>query len=615
MASLYVQSGPGQGSVFELEGQRVWVGRGPDCDVTLGDRTVSREHAVFVHRRAGWYLQDLESQNGTLINGQPVVTARLADGDELCFGNVTAVFRDAAAGVPAAGPRPTESAGPQNRATEVTQVIRLEEIQRTSPARGRLARQASQDDLRLSHLLRLTEVAASVRSVEPLFDAIIQGLQIALPADLVVPFLLDPDGALRPYLVQRRGFLDASTALGLDDSLLQRCLREGPLAADRGRPRSAGIACVPMHTGATNRGLIYCERQDGVPGFTNEDLRYLFSVALSAALALDGLRTYGLLTRRSDSLARQLQEQYNMVGQSAAMQEVFRLIRKVAPSDAGVLICGPSGTGKEMVAHAIHSNSSRSEGPLEIVNGAAVPPTLLESDLFGHVRGAFTGAVADKPGRFELADGGTLFLDEVGELPLECQAKLLRVLEEGRVRRVGDTRSRPADVRLIAATNRDPLQAQAEGVLRPDLFYRLDRLRIELPALSERRDDIELLARHFLQRFSQQVRHPVHDFAPEVLQVFRAYSWPGNVRELRNVVERMVILADSPVLGADLLTAELREAASEADCAGRSLADVERDHIAQVLAAAGGNKSRAADALGIDRSTLYAKLKRYGIEG
>ncbi len=320
---------------------------------------------------------------------------------------------------------------------EVTQVIRLDEISRQGP-RGAAARQQSlRDDLRLSHLLRLTEVAASVRSVEPLFEAIIQSLQIALPADLVIPFLLDPDGVLRPYLAQRHGFLDGATTLGIDQSLLQRCLQEGPLAADRGRSGSTTIACVPMRTGVNNRGLIYCERHDGQHAFGDEDLRYLFSVALGTALALDSLRTYDLLARRSDSLARQLEEQYNMAGESAAMQEVFRLIRKVAPSDAGVLICGPSGTGKEMVAHAIHNNSRRSEGPMEIVNSAAVPPTLLESELFGHVRGAFTGAVADKPGRFELADGGTLFLDEVAELPLECQAKLLRAIEEGRIRRVG----------------------------------------------------------------------------------------------------------------------------------------------------------------------------------
>ncbi len=202
----------------------------------------------------------------------------------------------------------------------------------------------------------------------------------------------------------------------------------------------------------------------------------------------------------------------------------------------------------------------------------------------------------------------------MAELPLECQAKLLRALEEGRIRRVGDTRTRPVDVRLVAATNRDPAAAQAEGTLRLDLFYRLDRLRIELPSLSERNGDVELLARHFLHQFSLQVKHPVHDFAPEALEMFRAYQWPGNVRELRNVVERMVILADSPVLGPDLLPRELRAAVAQGPGALQSLADAEKDHITRVLASTGGNKKKAAEALGIDRSTLYAKIRKYDLD-
>jgi transcriptional regulator with PAS, ATPase and Fis domain len=283
----------------------------------------------------------------------------------------------------------------------------------------------------------------------------------------------------------------------------------------------------------------------------------------------------------------------------------------VAPTDAGVLVCGESGTGKEMVARAIHAHSRRSEGALEIVNCAAVPPTLMESELFGHARGAFTGAVADKPGRFELADGGTLFLDEVIEMSPDCQAKLLRALEEGCIRRVGDTRDRRADVRVIAATNRDVARAVAEGRLREDLFYRLDRLRVEVPPLRQRQGDIELLAEHFREEVGRACWRRAESFSPDVLDVFRSYRWPGNVRELRNVVERMLLLAEGQVLGMDTVPADLK-AAVAGEGVMPALEEVEREHILRALERTGGNKKRAAEMLGIDRSTLYAKLRHYG---
>jgi PAS domain S-box-containing protein len=319
------------------------------------------------------------------------------------------------------------------------------------------------------------------------------------------------------------------------------------------------------------------------------------------------------MAMQTDRLRRELSERYDMVGESELMRELFRFIRKVAPTEAGVLICGESGTGKEMVARAMHGHSRRAGGPLEVVNCAAVPATLLESELFGHVRGAFTGAVADKPGRFELADGGTLFLDEVAELSLECQAKLLRALEGGMVRRVGDTRDRTVDVRVIAATNRDPDQAVSEGRLRQDLFYRLDRLRVVVPPLRERGDDIELLAEHFLEASSQAVKSTIDGFAPETIQVFKSNDWAGNVRELKNVIERMIILGEGPLLGPEDLPDDIRAAARGAQAGLEPLSEVEKTHILHALRETGGNKSEAARMLGIDRSTLYARLKRYRI--
>jgi two-component system response regulator HydG len=334
---------------------------------------------------------------------------------------------------------------------------------------------------------------------------------------------------------------------------------------------------------------------------------------MQTGLAIENMACYRRMSLRARSLSRQLAERYHMVGESLAMQAVYDFIRKVAPTDAGVLICGESGTGKEMVARAVHHHSGRRDGPMEAVNCAAMQPALLESELFGHVRGAFTGAVSDKMGRFELADGGTLFLDEVVELPIESQTKLLRVLEEGRIRRVGDTRERPISVRLIAATNRDVTRAVAEGRLRADLFYRLDRLRIEVPPLREREGDVQLLAEHFLQQLSSSCKRGIEDFAPEVLEVFRSYRWPGNVRELRNVVERMVLLGEGRRLALPDVPADLRAAATGGGTPGlEPLSEVERRHVFRALEEAAWNKKRAAQILGIDRSTLYAKLRRYG---
>ena len=338
---------------------------------------------------------------------------------------------------------------------------------------------------------------------------------------------------------------------------------------------------------------------------------------------MESIRAYEKVAARARTLEREVEGQYNLVGQSPQMQKVYKFIRKAAPTDASVLICGESGTGKEMVARAIRYNSKRSDGPFETLNCAAMSQTLIESELFGHVKGAFTGAVNDRPGRFELAHNGTLFLDEIGALPLDCQTKLLRVLETGTIRRVGDVKDRQVEVRVIAATNEDLDAARDEGRFREDLFYRLDVLRTDLPPLRKREGDIERLTQHFLSRFQKKVGKPIDGLAPEVLELFRLYDWPGNVRELKNVVERMVIMSEDETLGSDLLPQEIRgydvqETAEEQATADPeempSLDEMEKRHIQRVLKSTGGNKKRTAEILGVDRSTLYARLKRYADE-
>jgi two-component system response regulator HydG len=287
-----------------------------------------------------------------------------------------------------------------------------------------------------------------------------------------------------------------------------------------------------------------------------------------------------------------------------------RVLTKVARSEAGVLITGESGTGKELVARTIHGASERRAGPMETVNCAALPGALAESELFGHACGAFTGAVRERAGRFELAHGGTLFLDEVAELSPECQVKLLRAVEAGAVRRLGEQQDRAVDVRILAATNRD-LEAEVEaGRFRADLFYRLDRLRMHVPPLREREGDVALLIEHFLREASVQCKREVTAISRPARRMLDAYSWPGNVRELRNVIERMVIVSDGPTLTREDVPAAVRRAVESGKIGPISMEAVRKRHVRHVLKQTGGNKSRAAELLEVDRSTLYAWLRR-----
>ncbi|HEY2745608.1 MAG TPA: sigma-54 dependent transcriptional regulator, partial [Polyangia bacterium] len=306
----------------------------------------------------------------------------------------------------------------------------------------------------------------------------------------------------------------------------------------------------------------------------------------------------------------------NIIGKSAPMQDVFALIRRLSGSSANVLITGESGTGKELVARALHFNSPRAKKPFVPVNCAAIPDTLLESELFGYKRGAFTDARTDRQGQFVEADGGTLFLDEIGDLPPQLQAKLLRVLQERELRPLGAARPEKVDVRVLSATNRDLSQRMREGSFREDLFYRLNVIEVMLPPLRDRAEDVLPLSDHFLTEAAARTGKRIAAFTQAALKILLAYPWPGNVRELENVVERAVALAESDQIGPDDLPSQVRERRSADVLAGAlarglTLAELEREYINRVLQAVSGNKTRAAERLGLDRKTLYRKLGEY----
>jgi DNA-binding NtrC family response regulator len=323
------------------------------------------------------------------------------------------------------------------------------------------------------------------------------------------------------------------------------------------------------------------------------------------------------LRREVARLRKEIGREYrfeNIIGKSKAMQAIFDLIQRIAGSSTNVLITGESGTGKEMVAKAIHYNSPRKDRPFVPVNCAAIPETLLESELFGHIRGAFTDAKSDKRGLFEEASGGTLFLDEISEIPMSLQAKLLRVLQDKEVRRVGSNLQVKVDVRVVVASNLDLAEQVKQHRFRDDLFYRLNVIHIEVPPLRERRDDILPLAYHFLKKYQQEAKKPIANIHPSAIALLLEYPWPGNVRELENVIERAVILARGEEIRIEDLPASTTGKREEYSILEQALErqlpleELERQYIIRMLERTGGNKYKAAQILGIDRKTLYRKL-------
>ena len=306
-----------------------------------------------------------------------------------------------------------------------------------------------------------------------------------------------------------------------------------------------------------------------------------------------------------------------IIGESPRMTEVYELVQKVAPTDSTVLITGETGTGKELIAKAIHFNSLRKDKPFLTVDCSSLVETLFESELFGHVRGSFTGAVATKHGSFELANGGTFFFDEIGNISLNIQAKILRAIQEREIKRVGATETIKVDVRVIAATNKNLRQAVEEGAFREDLFYRISVIPIHLPSLKERKVDVMSLANHFLAKYNQKRKRDFQGFSPSAKKIFMDYSWPGNVRELENVIERAVVIEDYHEITASSLPSHLQNIKNdviEKKTDMQSLEQMERNHILNVLEQTSWNRSKSALILGIDRKTLYDKIKKYNLK-
>jgi PAS domain S-box-containing protein len=378
---------------------------------------------------------------------------------------------------------------------------------------------------------------------------------------------------------------------------------------------SPELVRIPMRLEGETVGTLSMESESPA-GFSDEHVEIGREVATSLTVAIRHAQLNEQREEQNVYLVEELERQGNfqeMVGVSAAMQQVFQLVETVAVTDSTVLLLGETGTGKELIARALHNRSVRQSKVLMKVNCAALPANLIESELFGHEKGAFTGASAQKKGRFELADGGTMFLDEIGEMPLEAQTKLLRVLQEREFERIGSSRTMQVDVRLIAATNRDLAGEVRQGKFRSDLFYRLNVFPIPVPPLRERREDVPLLVRHFVRLFADRMGKRIRRVNPKVYERLQNYDWPGNVRELANILERAVIICPGTMLQEEHVAIENEHPAS----AFPTLREAESDLIRRALDRAGGvlgGPSGAASLLGMNRSTLWSRMRKLGIE-
>ena len=632
----------GQSVVPLVPGAVVTLGRAPTNRVVLHDERASRFHAEIVPGPRGWLIRDLGSRNGTLLGGEPVAAeAALAAGSVVGIGRVelliceleqttVPVDADESALTRTTGEISAAEAAWRSSITHRRARSRLlEEIRESAGTAPRLGKAAA-ELCRLSFALgRAADIAAAARlALESALGVTTAARGMVLLPEQIADGVDVPAGgrgelavaAAVPAVAEAprppAGLVAA--VLGADEAVLA-----GPTAAGG----AAGIS-APIRVRARAVGLVHLEVPAGGREATADDMEFVMSVCEALGLAIESFASReslsSRLTRSAEEnarLRRLVGEESLLAGTSPGMRALVGEIGRAAVAKATVLVRGESGVGKELVARSLHEASGRCRGPFVCMNCAALSETLLESELFGHEKGAFTGATERKAGRFEAADKGTLFLDEIGEMSPVIQAKFLRVLEGHPFERVGGSSRVQVDVRVVAATNRDLEEMVAAGQFRRDLYFRLKVVEILVPPLRRRPEDVEALSRHFLRRFAAETGRHLHGFTPEAEAALVAHHWPGNVRELRNCIERSVVLAQGEWIDeADLALSRLAAAGDTgkvpvgrpAAYAPQSLDEVEHRHVIATLEAVGGNKTKAAAILGIERSTLDRKLARWG---
>ncbi|HKV34680.1 MAG TPA: sigma 54-interacting transcriptional regulator [Pyrinomonadaceae bacterium] len=626
-ARLIAISGPTEGTSFALTEAEVSIGREPSNLICVNDHSISRRHCLIRREGEAFKLVDLESYNGTFVNAVPIGEQSLSHGDQIAVGSVRFLFLSRESELTTSD-SPVEFAedGLINPSTvrlaqKDALYLKPAAVITRLPADARIARD-------LNALLKISTLLSTIRDSTQLQRSLLETVLDTIPAQRGAILLVreNSEEVVASYGTDKK----TQQPVRISRSVVEKVIREGEailcLESDQLlrdaesllAARVCSLLAVPLVIRERVAGLIYLDTANPAIALDEGHLQLLTAVGSMAAVALENVQHLQWLEGENQRLHGEINLEHNMIGESARMSEVFRFIEKIAPTDATVLIRGESGTGKELVAHAIHANSDRAARPFLAINCAVLSETLLESELFGYEKGAFTGAVAQKRGRLEVADGGTLFLDEVGELTPATQAKLLRVLQERQFERLGSTRTISVDVRVIAATNRNLEESIKAGTFRQDLYYRLNVISLTLPPLRERREDIPLLAYYFAAKYSKKCKRLVSGISPEARSCLLAYDWPGNVRELENAIERAVVLGNSEVIVPDDLPESLlatSAAPQQLSNYHEAVNEMKKKFILQAIEQSNGNYTAAAKLLGIHSTNLHRLIRTLGLRG
>jgi Nif-specific regulatory protein len=616
--------GPARGAVFALEGEAVTIGRSSGNNIVIKDLALSRRHSVIRFENGSYTLRDLESNNGTFVNNRPVAEHALTHGDRIGVGDTVLLFllRGEA--------EPDPSIDLEISLGQTIQLNRgeafysnPEQLAQSTVPSARLLRD-------LHALLKIDRSLAKLKSLEALARQLLDLIRDAVPAERGAILFVEDDQVSALYGWDH--LEGAGAHVPISSTVIDRVLKEGVAVSSNDARYTAllgsaeslstrgvkSLLAVPILRDDRALGVIYLDSSDPVAAFDRGHLELLTAISGVTAIAVENVHHLQNLAEENRRLQAEVNLEHNMVGESPKLRETIRIIGRVAPTDSTVLIFGESGTGKELAARAIHLNSPRAQRPFLALNCAVLTEALLESELFGHEKGAFTGAIGLKKGKMELADGGTVFLDEIGELALGLQAKLLRVLQEREFERVGGTRPIRVDVRIIAATNRQLADAVKAKGFREDLFYRLNVVTLTLPPLRERREDIPVLAGYFIQKLGRKIAtRRVRGLSTRARMLLEAYTWPGNVRELENVIERAVVLGSSDLIMPEDLPESLLEVppgTMQLDEYHAGVNEARRQIILRALEKSKGIISQAARLLGIQPTYLHRLIRNLDLK-